>query len=150
MKREVIFNATGLLLVALIVVGCSPPAQTEDTSAVSALSDSEEGSTQADETVEEVNYLFVQGARGSSLEGGVLRLIDIDPATLFFSDRPDRITGHLTTEEFIANWSEGDDSFASDPPNATLSILSGELKASKIGSSSHFFPGMGTGPYQVK
>ena len=42
-----------------------------------------------------------------------------------FSDRPDRVTGHEPTEDFVDDWDKGDDSFKSNPPNATLSILTG-------------------------
>ena len=42
---------------------------------------------------EEVNLLFVQTARASTLADGVLRLKDVSPSTLFFSDRPDRVSG---------------------------------------------------------
>ena len=52
------------------------------------------------------------------------RLHGIGPTTLFFSDRPERITGHGATERWVKSWSTGKDSFASNPPNATLSILS--------------------------
>ncbi len=72
-----------------------------------------------------VNMLFVQSAHGAELANGKLRLKSVNPATLFFSDRPDRITGHESTADFVANWSEGEDSFKSNPPNATLSILTG-------------------------
>ncbi len=44
------------------------------------------------------------------------------PDTLYFSDRPDRIVGRMTTKKCVANWATGDDSFAQDPPNAVLSI----------------------------
>ena len=73
----------------------------------------------------EVEYLFVLTAESATLADGVLRMGDVNPATLYFSDRPDRIAGHQSTEEFVAEWGEGDDSFASNPPNATLSVLSG-------------------------
>ena len=73
----------------------------------------------------EVEYLFVQGAESGSIADGVLTMGGVDPSTIYFSDRPERIAGHLTTEEFVAGWGEGDDSFASNPPNATLSILTG-------------------------
>jgi hypothetical protein len=72
-----------------------------------------------------VEYLFVLTAESATLADGELTMGDVNPATLYFSDRPDRITGHQTTEEFVAEWGEGDDSFASNPPNATLSVLSG-------------------------
>src|SRR5262245_16450292 len=47
----------------------------------------------------------------------------VSPATVFFSDRPERIAGHMTTAEFIPFWGEGKDSFSHDPPDATLSIF---------------------------
>ena len=45
------------------------------------------------------------------------------PTTLFFSDRPDRVTGHISSEEFVDSWDKGPDNFASNPPNAVLSIF---------------------------
>lgn len=72
-----------------------------------------------------VNMLFVQSAHGAELSDGKLRLKNVNPATIFFSDRPERITGHEPTEDFVSNWGEGDDSFKSNPPNATLSIVTG-------------------------
>jgi len=44
-------------------------------------------------------------------------------ATLFFSDRPQRVVGHLSSRKFVDQWGEGADSFAEDPPNAVLSFL---------------------------
>ena len=45
-------------------------------------------------------------------------------STLFFTDRPVRMAGHYhTRDEFLPLWSEGPDSFAKNPPNATLSML---------------------------
>ncbi|MCI0362389.1 MAG: hypothetical protein L0Y44_10565 [Phycisphaerales bacterium] len=70
-----------------------------------------------------VTLLFVQNAQGVSLDNGTMTLKGISPATIFFSDRPQRITGHLSTKEFVSLWGEGKDSFLSDPPNATLSIF---------------------------
>ena len=75
---------------------------------------------------EEVNLLFVQTANGATLVDGMLKLNNVSPATLFFSDRPDRITGHEPTEGFVADWGTGDDSFKANPPNATLSVLIGD------------------------
>lgn len=70
-----------------------------------------------------VEYLFVQTAHGVTFDGDRLTLHDVSPSTLFFSDRPERITGHQDTAMYVANWSAGDDSFAADPPNAALSML---------------------------
>jgi hypothetical protein len=52
-----------------------------------------------------------------------LTLNGVSPVTLFFSDRPERIAGNMKTAAFVPFWSEGSDSFLSDPPNADLSIL---------------------------
>jgi hypothetical protein len=75
---------------------------------------------------EKLEFLFVQTADSATLADGVLVMGGIDPATIYFSDRPERVAGHLTTQEFVDTWGDGDDSFASNPPNATLSILTGD------------------------
>ena len=75
---------------------------------------------------DEFEALYAQTAAGMAYDDGRLTWNGIAPTTLYFSDRPNRITGHITTEEFLDSWGEGDDSFASDPPNAVLSIFSEE------------------------
>lgn len=54
-----------------------------------------------------------------------LTLGGISPVTLYFTDRPERIAGTMQTGRFPSFWTEGRDSFLSDPPNADLSILEG-------------------------
>ena len=73
---------------------------------------------------DEFEALYAQTAGGMAYENGRLTLDGIGATTLYFSDRPQRITGHIPTEEFFDTWGEGDDSFADDPPNAVLSIFS--------------------------
>ncbi len=73
--------------------------------------------------VEEIQALYVQTAGNVTYAGGKLTLHSLAPATLFFSDRPDRVTGHVASSEFVETWGDGDDSFASNPPNAALSIF---------------------------
>ena len=51
-----------------------------------------------------------------------LELNDISDNTILFSDRPDRIVTSVSTSEFIGNWSVGEDSFATNAPNAVLVI----------------------------
>ena len=75
------------------------------------------------EQEEIIQELFVQTAHGAEHADGRLVLRNVAPSTLFFSDRPQRIVGHLSTEEFVETWGEGEDSFAEDPPNAVLSFL---------------------------
>jgi len=67
--------------------------------------------------------MFVQTAQGITSDGGSLRLRDVTPATLYFSDRPQRVVGHMKTADFVDLWGEGDNSFEADPPNAVLSFL---------------------------
>jgi hypothetical protein len=43
--------------------------------------------------------------------------------TVFFSDRPERLTGQVRNDLFAKLWNEGRNSFKSDPPNAALSIF---------------------------
>lgn len=72
---------------------------------------------------DQIEALYVQTATGMSYANGKLTLHTLAPTTLFFSDRPDRVTGHVTSQEFVESWGKGKDSFASDPPNAALSIF---------------------------
>lgn len=69
------------------------------------------------------DFLFVQNARSVTYEDGRLTLKGVNPITIMFSDRPERIAGHMATERFVPFWSEGSQSFLLDPPNATLSFL---------------------------
>ena len=71
------------------------------------------------------DFLFVQTAKGMAFDADQNRLTlrGVSPVTLFFSDRPERIAGNMKTADFVPFWSEGKDSFLSDPPNADVSIL---------------------------
>lgn len=71
---------------------------------------------------EEIRWLFVQSSASGSFDGTSLTLDQVPP-TLMFSDRPNRVTGHMTTSHLLDAWAEGDNSFAEDPPNAVLSIF---------------------------
>jgi hypothetical protein len=72
---------------------------------------------------DEIQALYVQTASSMSYDNGKLTLHSLAPTTLFFSDRPNRVTGHVTSQDFVDSWGKGKDSFASDPPNASLSIF---------------------------
>lgn len=73
-----------------------------------------------DEQPTTVEDMFVQTARGVRTDDSSVTLVGLTPHTVYFSDRPQRIVGHITTQRFIEWWSDGDDSFAVDPPNAVL------------------------------
>ena len=67
--------------------------------------------------------MFVQTAHGMSSDGTTLTLNEVTPSTLYFSDRPQRIVGHMTTANFVELWGAGDNGFEEDPPNAVLAFL---------------------------
>lgn len=69
--------------------------------------------------------MFVQTARGFTSDGTTVTLQDVTPATLYFSDRPQRAVGQMATRDFVDLWAAGDDSFEADPPNAVLSFVDG-------------------------
>ena len=75
------------------------------------------------EQLETEESMFVQTAQGIDSDGGTLTLRGIAPSTLYFSDRPERVTGHMTTADFVDLWAIGDNSFETDPPNAVLAFL---------------------------
>jgi len=75
------------------------------------------------EQLETEESMFVQTAQGIESDGETVTLRGITPSTLYFSDRPQRVVGHMTTADFVDLWSIGDNSFESDPPNAVLSFL---------------------------
>jgi hypothetical protein len=71
------------------------------------------------------DFLFVQTSKDVTFDKSAskLTLNGVSPVTLFFSDRPERVAGNMKTAAFVPFWSEGKDSFLSDPPNADISIL---------------------------
>ncbi len=76
--------------------------------------------------VENIEALFVQSAHGLTTSKGSVTFHGLAHATIFFSDRPQRVVGHLSSlssRKFVDQWGEGEDSFAEDPPNAVLSFL---------------------------
>jgi len=75
------------------------------------------------EQLETEQSMFVQTAQGIDSDGGTLTLRGITPSTLYFSDRPERVTGHMATADFVDLWAIGDNSFETDPPNAVLAFL---------------------------
>ena len=70
-----------------------------------------------------VPSLFVLNSRGATLQGDTLILTGVSPNSIIFADRPVRAAGHQATADVIAEWGSGDDSFAKNPPNATVSVL---------------------------
>ena len=76
-----------------------------------------------------VPSLAVLNSGGAKLEGEKLTMTGIASNSIVFADRPIRAAGHVLTSDFIKQWDEGSDSFAKDPPNATISVMSGDGSA---------------------
>jgi hypothetical protein len=71
-----------------------------------------------------IQLMFVQTADDFKADDKTLRLVNVGQQTLYFSDRPVRVAGHLAMPAYMDEWKagEGPDNFGSDPPNATLSV----------------------------
>lgn len=74
---------------------------------------------------DKVQLMFVQTAEDMKADDKTLRLVNVGQQTLYFSDRPVRIAGHMVMPDYLKEWKAGagSDSFSADPPNATLSVL---------------------------
>jgi len=72
----------------------------------------------------QIQLMFVQVAAdfAADPDSHTLRLVDVNPQTLYFSDRPVRIAGHIMMPAYLEEWEVGKDNFGDDPPNATLSV----------------------------
>jgi hypothetical protein len=88
---------------------------------------------QAVENAKKADLLFVQNAKDVTVDGEKLILKGIGPTVLFFSDRPERIAGHMTNERYLKLWTkDGKDSFLADPPNATVSVFADDTEANLV------------------
>jgi hypothetical protein len=72
---------------------------------------------------EMVPSLAVLNSHSATLQGNKLTLSGVSANSIIFADRPVRAAGHVLTSEFIKQWDVGNNSFAKDPPNATISVL---------------------------
>ena len=70
--------------------------------------------------------MFVQSADDLKVDTAksTFRLVKVNQQTMYFSDRPQRIVGHIKMADYLKEWTAkaGKDNFGADPPNATLSI----------------------------
>jgi hypothetical protein len=72
-------------------------------------------------------FMFVQTSENMKVDdtNNTLRLVNVGQQTVYFSDRPVRLAGHLQMSDYLKEWTkaEGNDNFTKDPPNATLSVF---------------------------
>lgn len=73
---------------------------------------------------QKVELMFVQTADDLKADKDTIRLVNVGQQTLYFSDRPVRIAGHIKLAAYLEEWTAaaGPENFAADPPNATLSV----------------------------
>ncbi len=75
---------------------------------------------------EMIPSLGVINSHGASLQGGTLTMNGVSLNAIVFADRPVRAAGHVLTKDFLKDWDAGVGTFAKDPPNATISVLSAD------------------------
>ena len=109
------------VLVAGLVtwVACSPASPPEPARPQGEARAADNGAAASSEPVE---LLFVQDAQGVEFGEGMMTLTGVRPTTLYFSDRPHRIAGHVTLESFLHTMAEHG-TFSESPPNAVLVML---------------------------
>ena len=100
-----------ILAIVLLAVILAPPAFADD---------------------ETCDMLFVQDGKAMSFDGSRLTLKGANPNIIFFCDRPVRTAGHMTRDAFMKLVSEGEDSFASNPPNAAISIFGASNEVTEV------------------
>ena len=115
MKTNILIS----IFISFILINAAIAKQPEATPASNTDSKTAEQSEQTCEA------LFVHNAKSSVMNGNTLIMKGFYPAVSFFCDRPQRMAGSLTVQEFLDSVSEGPDSFKDNPPNAVLSVISG-------------------------
>jgi hypothetical protein len=78
------------------------------------------------------DMLFVQDAKAMVFDGNRLTLKGANPNIIFFCDRPVRTAGHMTRDAFMKLVSEGEAGFASNPPNAAISIFGASNEVTEV------------------
>ncbi len=83
-------------------------------------------SAQAPKEAPKAQLMFVQVGEDVKVDDAAktIRLVKVGQQTLYFSDRPVRLAGHLKMSEYMQEWTAkaGKDNFAADPPNAVISV----------------------------
>jgi hypothetical protein len=84
-------------------------------------------------TIESPQFLAIQNAQSGTISetnstSYSLQLNDLADKTILFSDRPDRVVITQSNQDFIGNWTSGQDSLKLDPPNAVLVVIADDQK----------------------
>lgn len=70
-----------------------------------------------------IEMMLTQQAASLSFDGKVLTLQGVAPTAAFAIDRPERIGGTMTTEQFVKMWNATVAMMKNDPPNVALTTL---------------------------
>ena len=76
-------------------------------------------------TSNDQGVLYVQNARSLTLTSSSMTLEGLDKHTTWFTDRPERKAGKVSSQAFFDVWNKGDDSFGKVNPNAALVCMRG-------------------------
>lgn len=81
-----------------------------------------------------IQLMFVQSSEGLKADDKTLRLVNVSPQTIYFTDRPVRMAGHITMPDYMKEWTAaaGPNNFSKDPPNATLSVYEAGKKENSL------------------
>jgi len=109
----------GVLLAMMFAGACLPAGSSSAQDAIASPASKQIGVAK---TVMEPS-LIVLNSRGAKLADGELVLSGVSTNSIVFADRPVRAAGHVLTAHLLEEWANGADSFAKDPPNATVSVL---------------------------
>lgn len=82
---------------------------------------------QTETSIESPQFLAIQNAQSGTISEinsttFLLQLNDLADKLILFSDRPDRLVVTQSNQEFVGNWTSGEESFRLDPPNAVLVV----------------------------
>jgi hypothetical protein len=109
---RIVLAAAALLLAAPFAMAQTPPKVI--------------GTPQQPQIVPSMIVINAQGARIEGAQGASQKLVleGVSPNAIVFADRPIRAAGHAMTAQLLEEWSDASaDSFAKDPPNATISVM---------------------------
>lgn len=125
MTRHLIANPLGVLsavaLVTSLWAGLPSAALPVALAPTASVDDTDDAPAKKDETAQ---LMFVQTSDGVRIDtdASTLRLVNVNPQTLFFADRSERLGGHLKMDAYLSYWTTGENDFDKNPPNATLSV----------------------------
>ena len=99
----------------------------KNTESSQSLTNETQDKTEADK--EKTFFMFVQNATSGTMlpveskeNIYLLTLNNVNPSTIYFSDRPERITGQVSMQEFLDGLGFAED----NPPNAAIEIMNNE------------------------